>query len=276
MIENYFTIGIIDAGQNLDNELEIEKDRTVTEIIKVKEETGTLNQDYKNAEKLILEYGENLFKGVGEFNNPLKNIVFNMIKVLNPPWQSLLRHGTNLFYSYIAELPEGGNIIQVFTYAKLEDFSDESIKWWKLISNYTNIEDTNVKEKLGLEGEILTIKYEKNYLKTLGINRIPEHISIQDPSAGFDVLSWRRDVNQNMVELKIESKMSAVLPSRFYLTRNEFEVSQKNKDTYKVYIWNKKDTHLDTPTILDSEWLSDNTPKDNGFGEWKEVLILPN
>ena len=275
MDENYFTIGIIDAGQNLDSELEFEKDRTVAEIIKVKEETGTLNQDYKNAEHLILDFGESLFKGNGEFSNPLKNIVFNLIVVTNPPWKSLLRHGIDLFYSYINELPEGGNIIQVFSYAGLDDLSEESIKWWKLISNYSSIEESNSKEKLGLEGEILTIKYEKAYLKSMGIQKAPEHIAPKDPSAGFDVLSWRRDDANNIISIQIESKMSAVSPARFYLTRNEFEVSKKNQDTYQVYLWNKGDTHLNTPAILNTEWLVNNTPEDHGYGEWKEVLITP-
>ena len=37
-----------------------------------------------------------------------------MISILNPPWKNILRQGKNLFYDYVGELYDGGNIVQVF------------------------------------------------------------------------------------------------------------------------------------------------------------------
>ena len=272
---NHFTVGIIEAGISIIDELEFEQNRTISDIIRVKEETGTLTEDFKNAQNLILDFGETLFKNQGNFENIRKAILYNMISNINPPWKSILRQGSSIFHSYISEILDGGNIIQSFSYAGLDDDSKESISWWKQISNIANIEDSNMKEKLGLEGEILTIKYEKKILKGLNIDKTPEHISTLDSSAGYDVLSWRKDEYGNTYELKIESKMSSFMPTRFYLSRNEYETALNNMDSYEVYLWHKDDTTDSEPQKFIPNWLIDNTPNDSGLGQWREALIIP-
>jgi len=278
-MNNDFTIGIIEAGINLIEELEIDTERTVKDIIRVKKETNTLTEDYKNAESLILDYGETLFKDDGKFQKLEKSILFNMISTLSPPWKSSLRHGRELFFSYIKELEEGGNIYQVFLHAGLNDSSEETISWWKLIANLSNTANEDRKEMLGLEGEILTIKYEKDKLDELNIDQKLykiDHIASYDNSAGFDVLSWRKNSNDEIYEIQIESKMSAREVSDFHLTRNEFDKSLSNQDTFCVYLWKKENIYGDTPLKYDAKWLEKNTPKDQGTSYWSEVTITPN
>jgi len=273
---NNFTVGIIEAGISLSEELDMDTQASIQDIIRVKKETGVLTEDYKNAESLILNYGETLFRNSGNFENLRKDILYTMIKVLNPPWKNILRQGRSLFFDYVNELHDGGNIIQVFSYAELSDETEESVKWWKLISNLSDLEEFNNREKLGLEGEILTIKYEKKVLKELGIAKSPSHIAAVDNSAGYDISSWRNTEEGEVYEVYIESKMSSLKPPRFYLTRNEYETSLIKSDKYCVYMWNTDQIPGDEPQKFFTQWLQKNTPIDNGDGEWTEVLINPN
>ena len=122
---------------------------------------------------------------------------------------------------------------------------------------------------------MLTIKYEKEILKNNGINKHPEHTANEDSSAGYDVLSWRKDKSGNIYEIQIESKMSSRTPPKFYLTRNEYETSVINPETYCVYLWHIDNSFNDKPLKFDSSWLNENTPKDKKTGKWTEVLINP-
>ena len=49
-----------------------------------------------------------------------------MIDFLDPSWKSILRQGIGFFQSYIVELPEGGNIIQLFNNAGLLTQSEDT------------------------------------------------------------------------------------------------------------------------------------------------------
>ena len=44
---NHFTVGIIEAGISIIDELEFEQNRTISDAIRVKEETGTLTEDLR-------------------------------------------------------------------------------------------------------------------------------------------------------------------------------------------------------------------------------------
>ena len=77
MIENNFTVGVVEAGITLVDEIVIDPSRTVTDVVRVRQETGGLTEDFKNAELLILEYGETLFKNEGNFQSLRKNILYN-------------------------------------------------------------------------------------------------------------------------------------------------------------------------------------------------------
>ena len=132
---------------------------------------------------------------------------------------------------------------------------------------------------LGLEGEILTIKYEKDILDDLNIDQKLykiDHVAYHDNSAGYDVLSWRKNSNDEVYEIHIESKMSAREVSDFHLTRNEFDKSLSKQDTYCVYLWRKDNIYGDTPFKYDAKWLERNTPIDQGTSFWSEVRITPN
>ena len=99
MIENNFTVGVVEAGITLVDEIVIDPSRTVTDVVRVRQETGGLTEDFKNAELLILEYGETLFKNEGNFQSLRKNILYKMIDFLDPSWKSILRQGIGFFQS---------------------------------------------------------------------------------------------------------------------------------------------------------------------------------
>ena len=96
---------------------------------------------------------------------------------------------------------------------------------------------------LGLAGEELVIKYEKQQLISKGlpelVNQV-EHVALDNPSAGYDIKSFDEHGVQKYIEVKTteSSKRTA-----FFISRNEVDVSRQLGDQfwiYRVYALNKK------------------------------------
>ncbi len=89
----------------------------------------------------------------------------------------------------------------------------------------------------GNKGEEMVLKNEKNYLIKLRrmdlANKI-KRISLEDTSAGYDILSFDSDGNKKLIEVK-----STVLPKRkefsFNITSNEKKVAESS-DNYFIYL----------------------------------------
>ena len=95
-------------------------------------------------------------------------------------------------------------------------------------------------------------------------------MSIHNPSAGYDVLSYRENDQKNIYEIYIEAKSDKNYSNSFYLTRNEFNQAERYKEAYIIYLWRGDDSQ---PRKIYFEELEKNTPKDRGGSEWKEAFI---
>lgn len=88
---------------------------------------------------------------------------------------------------------------------------------------------------LGLAGEELVITHEKEALERQGKHKLAakiKHVALEDPKAGYDVLSFDADGNEKYIEVKT-TKGSA--SNAFYISRNEVEVSEAKGDNYWIY-----------------------------------------
>lgn len=103
-----------------------------------------------------------------------------------------------------------------------------------LKGSFTNhIENDKEKARIGELGELLVLQYEQERLRSLGVNKEPEHKSKSEGDGlGYDILSYDEKGNEIFIEVKTTSS-GANTP--FYITRNELEKSKQANDKYFLY-----------------------------------------
>ncbi len=91
--------------------------------------------------------------------------------------------------------------------------------------------------KIGNYAEIEIIKYEKSRLSSHQdlLSKI-EHKSLQDTTAGYDIKSFTLGKNSVVSERFIEVKAISLIEKKFFLTRNELEISKKEGLKYFLYL----------------------------------------
>ena len=112
----------------------------------------------------------------------------------------------------------------------------------------------------------------KNKLNTLKINKKPELTSVDNTSAGYDLISYRKDSSGNIFKIFIESKFNSQNQEAFYISRNEANKAMELKDNYYIYLW----THIDQnePLVINTSYLEKNLPIDQGASTWKEAFVI--
>lgn len=99
-------------------------------------------------------------------------------------------------------------------------------------TNYIGIYENN--KRIGLNGELWVLNYEKERLKQLGICHNVEHSSIvRGDGLGYDILSVEDD---GETERYIEVKTTTGSENQpFFFSDNELQLSQQNKEHYYLY-----------------------------------------
>lgn len=88
---------------------------------------------------------------------------------------------------------------------------------------------------LGLKAENLIMEYENSYLLGLNINKRASHISIEDVSAGYDILSFRKE-NNKVREIYIEVKAVSLSDYQFHFSISEYQTALKLTPYYYIYL----------------------------------------
>jgi len=88
---------------------------------------------------------------------------------------------------------------------------------------------------LGLNAEKLIIEYEKFFLINLDIDKKPIHISTEDVSVGYDILSFRKE-NDIIKEIYIEVKAVSLSNYQFHLSTSEHQTALKYNHNYYIYL----------------------------------------
>lgn len=149
--------------------------------------------------------------------------------------------------------------------------NDEVIEWWDRLSSHIRQSGDDEKLKRGRIAERLTIDHETRRLTALGINERPKWISIQDNTAGHDILSFSRGDNAP-ISLRIEVKSTIASPLRFYLSRNEWDVAGSAGDAYIFHVWDlaQEPPRLHVRTV---KQIAPHIPQDCGKGKWSNVIV---
>jgi hypothetical protein len=267
--EDFFKISIIDAGLNIKKSHSIHPDKEIDDIIKhLKIGPATLiSYDYETAKSLGENIGWDLFCDQGSRQEQLRETLMKMIMELEPFWAKISYLGREKVKQFLTP-----DQVQCLEYANLlgHDPSDEIISWWEKIGLYFRHLDEENKLKIGREGEKKSLELEKKRLKSLGISKEPVWIAIEDNTAGFDILSYRENAENNIEEIRIEVKSCTYNPTHFILTKNEWETALQYQRSYIFHIWNFEEDIFTEMTVNE---IVSHVPTDNGDGDWKEVII---
>jgi len=145
------------------------------------------------------------------------------------------------------------------------------VGWWDDVVGHARLAVDIEKMEQARRAEALTIEYEKQRLKALGILKDPQWTGLDDNYAGYDVLSHDL-VNGSEVNRMIEVKSTTNSPLRFYLSRNEWNTADKIGDAYVFHVWNMA---VDPPILFERSVgdIRPHIPSDNDKGKWSNAAI---
>lgn len=152
--------------------------------------------------------------------------------------------------------------------------TDEIIIWWDRIKGHVRLETDQEKLERARQAEKLSLIKEKERLRSIGVNEDPRWISIEDETAGYDVLSYEKN-EYGLINRLIEVKSTIASPLRFYITRNEWDQALLYGEAYCFHIWDMQKS----PPALYERTVSDvapHIPHDNEKGKWKNAEIPVN
>ena len=279
-VNNFFNVSILRALVRIQDELDNPTSKDI-EIFTEVRETTDLDGDYTNSKKLLIDYPGIIKTQL--FKDTKLNILYSLIKNLKPDWEHTISISRNSLFEYFED-NKMNNIIQLFEYCELDTNGNSEVsKWWK--SFYQNNYDDFSKTLIGIKGETLTIEYENAKLKEIGLVDLEcSDKSIDEPSAGYDVLSYRSKNNQEY-EIYIEAKYNSRGKLDFFFTKNEFKKLEESKNNYYIYLWCDTSTHSNNEEttkegkaslyIYDYKFLKKVIPKDTLKAKWSEVIITP-
>lgn len=129
--------------------------------------------------------------------------------------------------------------------------------------------------EIGLSGEEYVISQIEDYLDVI-FQDFVKHVSKTDDTAGYDILSPSLNDVQKRVLLEVKT---TVIPSdhfRFYLSRNEFQKSQRYRNWYLIGV-TKYGDEMSIIGHIHGDTLKHMVPEDNAsFGSWESAkIILP-
>ena len=185
-----------------------------------------------------------------------------------PIWAKLMRQGRLRFVKKL-----NSNEQDVFAAAGLleKPIPLSVVAWWDNVSGYSRLISDQEKINQGRKAEILTLDYERERLKKIGINKEPEWLGLDDNFAGYDVLSYDHG-QYDLVNKLIEVKSTLVSPLRFILTLNEWETAKKAKTNYTFHIWNMRTQNPELHKLTVDE-VEKHIPLNKGNGKWTHVVI---
>lgn len=197
-----------------------------------------------------------------------QNCIRGVLLKHQPIWAKLMRQGRQRFVNKLDP-----NDQDIFAAAGLMESPTplHVVTWWDSVSGYARLLTDQEKMEQGRAAEILTLEYERERLKEIGIDREPEWPGFDDNFAGYDVLSYDHRTG-GIANRLIEVKSTTISPMRFIVTRNEWNKAVQASDAYLFHIWdmNAAKPFLHTRSVAD---IAPHIPADNGKGSWTNAQV---
>lgn len=147
---------------------------------------------------------------------------------------------------------------------------DEAVRWWDALVGAQRESGNLVLKERGREGERLTLHYEAERLRSLGIASKPRWMALDDEGLGYDVLSYDLNADGHVVNRMIEVKACSSRALEVYLTRGEWRLAADAGDAYRFHVWHLPTRQLAQFSVAE---IAPHVPYDQGAGHWQNVRI---
>lgn len=206
-------------------------------------------------------------QGLDQSASAMRRFLREMLFNDPPPWIVAVLRGREALRTAMPRSVE-----QCFAFANLFAATPEreAVAWWDELVESQRIADGHALKDRGRDGERLTMHHELQRLSSLGIQKEPRWVALDDEWLGYDVLSFELDSSGRICHRLIEVKACSARPLRFFLTRNEWHRAKEVQDAYRLHVW-----HLPTEELIELGWhdIASHVPLDQGHGSWRETMI---
>ena len=224
--------------------------------------------DYDAAGVFADQFGWQVFIPDEDRQKELQSTLLNMALAHRPFWANMSIYGRDRIKRLINK-----NEFQCLEFAGLfaSPPSLKVVEWWDTLSQAVRENVDHNKLELGRQGEMLTLNYEINRLKMIGLgDMMPLWKSIEDNTAGYDVMSYDFDHEGTVREVYIEVKASNAEPCRFFLTRGEWDIAIDKNAAYMFHLWNMSNEELNICAV---EQVKAHIANDKGQGRWVTIEL---
>ena len=189
------------------------------------------NEDFKS---LLLDQ----LRSKPKYSLPLKNYLENFISSENKIINFKHNLGFNILTSSLRNFLISAKIIRHNidndNYQLLDESLLEKLKNFEFSPQQLDLE-INKQKILGLEAERLVFINEKIEVSKLDKSLEPDHISLRDVSAGYDIKSFAK-INGKINEIFIEVKAVSSTNYKFHLSAGEYQKAINNLENYFLYL----------------------------------------
>jgi hypothetical protein len=202
---------------------------------------ASVEKKHQNISAVLIELGYPYIDGYKPLSNYQKALLPDVVSEAVSADADLQRKILNVVESIPALETPFANILDIAVPAPLPDpkavrsiYEKPHPKSVQSKKNYLEIEARNI--ALGLAGEQMVVRYERERLWRAGAKKLADrvdHVSVsQGDGLGFDILSFESDGRERFIEVKT-TQFGALVP--FFASRNEVDVSEKNANQYHLY-----------------------------------------
>ena len=173
-----------------------------------------------------------------KYSLPLKNYLQNYISQENKVINFKPNSGYNILSSSLRNFLISANIvehnIESNDYKLLDTSQLDKIRKSEYSPEQLDLEIKNQKE-LGLAAEKLVFEKERLNLLKIDKNLKPDHVSLRDVSAGYDIKSFMISKGE-LKEIYIEVKAVSSSNYKFHLSPGEYQKAIQNLEDYFIYL----------------------------------------
>jgi hypothetical protein len=143
----------------------------------------------------------------------------------------------------------------------------DSIRWWERLGEAARGAVEAERLIRAREAERMSLEYERDRLRRLGIELEPQWVALDDSTLGYDILSydlWNGEIAARLVEVK------STISGTIFITKNEWRNAATADPHYCFHVWRLPEKIL---TEFSVGLMSQHIPVDQGLGSWENVRI---
>ena len=194
----------------------------------------------------------------------LRRFVGEWVRLTQPYWLRFVPYGRESVRPALSS-----DEAQCFREAGLLDETpdNDAIQWWDDIATLVRGEVDARKMERARLAERLSYEYELNRIATLGIDRAPKWMSLEDNSLGYDILSYDVSAGE-IINLLIEVK--STLSDTIILTRGEWANAESAPDKTRFHVWKLPGQEFHE---INASSIAPHIPLEKGRGMWLDLEI---